>query len=66
MRAAWVAAERASEVREAARDWKKAGAIDETTLAAIPAGSAGILASVSSEASTGTPREMAITLSPAT
>jgi hypothetical protein len=37
VRAAWVAAERASEVREAARDWKKAGAIDETTLAAIEA-----------------------------
>ncbi|MEO8349150.1 MAG: hypothetical protein ABI610_09580, partial [Acidobacteriota bacterium] len=35
MRAAWVAAERVTEVRDAARGWKKAGAIDETTLAAI-------------------------------
>jgi hypothetical protein len=37
VRASWVAAARASEVREAARDWKKAGAIDETTLTAIEA-----------------------------
>ena len=37
MRVAWVDAERAAEVREAARGWKKAGAIDEATLAAIEA-----------------------------
>jgi hypothetical protein len=35
MRSAWIDAERAAEVREAARDWKKAGAIDATALAAI-------------------------------
>jgi hypothetical protein len=37
MRSAWVEAERAAEVREAARDWKQAGAIDAETLAAIEA-----------------------------
>lgn len=37
MRAAWREAERVAEVRRAARDWKKAGAIDEPTLAAIEA-----------------------------
>jgi hypothetical protein len=37
MRSAWVEAERAAEVRSAARDWKQAGAIDEATLAAIEA-----------------------------
>jgi hypothetical protein len=37
MRSAWVRAERAAEVRGAARDWRKAGAIDEATLAAIEA-----------------------------
>jgi hypothetical protein len=37
MREAWVRAERTAEVRGAARDWKKAGAIDEATLAAIEA-----------------------------
>ena len=37
MRSAWIAAERAAEVREAARDWKQAGAIDAATLAAIEA-----------------------------
>jgi hypothetical protein len=35
MRAAWVRAERESEVRNAARAWRRAGAIDDTTLAAI-------------------------------
>jgi hypothetical protein len=35
MRSAWIDAERAAEVREAARDWKKAGAIDAAALAAI-------------------------------
>jgi hypothetical protein len=37
MRAAWFEAEHAAEVREAARDWKKAGAIEAATLAAIEA-----------------------------
>ena len=37
MRAAWLAAERAAEVRGAARDWKKGGMIDAATLAAIEA-----------------------------
>ena len=37
MRSAWVEAERVAEVREAARDWKQAGAIDAETLAAIEA-----------------------------
>ena len=37
MKAAWLEAERIAEVRGAARDWKKAGAIDEPTLAAIEA-----------------------------
>ncbi len=37
MRQAWVDAERVAEVREAARGWRKAGAIDEATLAAIEA-----------------------------
>jgi hypothetical protein len=37
MRSAWVEAERAAEVREAARDWKQAGAIDAEALAAIEA-----------------------------
>lgn len=37
MRSAWVQAERVEEVRRAARDWKKAGAIDDATLAAIEA-----------------------------
>ena len=37
MRPAWVEAERAAEVREAARDWKQAGAIDAETLGAIEA-----------------------------
>jgi hypothetical protein len=37
MRSAWVDAERASEVREAARDWKQAGAIDAAALTAIEA-----------------------------
>lgn len=37
MRRAWVDAERAAEVRDAARDWKQAGAIDADTLAAIEA-----------------------------
>jgi hypothetical protein len=35
MRAAWIAAERLAEVREAARDWKDAGVIDAATLTAI-------------------------------
>lgn len=35
MRAAWIDAERAAEVRNAARDWKQAGAIDAAALAAI-------------------------------
>ena len=35
MRSAWVEAERVAEVRRAARDWKKAGAIGDSTLAAI-------------------------------
>jgi hypothetical protein len=35
MRRAWVDAERVAEVRDAARGWRKAGAIDEATLAAI-------------------------------
>jgi hypothetical protein len=37
MRSAWRDAERVVEVRDAARDWRKAGAIDDTTLAAIEA-----------------------------
>lgn len=37
MRRAWADAERAAEVRDAARDWKQAGAIDADTLAAIEA-----------------------------
>ena len=37
MRSARADAERASEVRDAARDWKQAGAIDAATLAAIEA-----------------------------
>jgi hypothetical protein len=37
VRGAWLEAERVAEVRGAARDWKKAGAIDEATLAAIEA-----------------------------
>jgi hypothetical protein len=37
MRAAWVEAERITEVREAARGWKHAGAIDAAALAAIEA-----------------------------
>lgn len=37
MRSAWADAERVAEVREAARDWKQAGAIDAETLAAIEA-----------------------------
>jgi hypothetical protein len=37
MKAAWLEAERIAEVRGAARDWKKAGAIDEAALAAIEA-----------------------------
>ena len=37
MKRAWVDAERVAEVRDAARDWRKAGAIDEATLAAIEA-----------------------------
>lgn len=37
MRAAWVHAERQSEVRDAARAWRRAGAIDEAALAAIGA-----------------------------
>ena len=37
MRSAWADAERASEVRTAARDWKQAGAIDAAALAAIEA-----------------------------
>jgi hypothetical protein len=37
MKAAWVKAERDSEVREAARAWRRSGAIDEATLAAIEA-----------------------------
>ena len=37
MKAAWLEADRVAEVRRAARDWKKAGAIDEPTLAAIEA-----------------------------
>ncbi|HZI65945.1 MAG TPA: hypothetical protein VFF17_05205 [Thermoanaerobaculia bacterium] len=35
MRSAWIEAERVGEVRRAARDWKKAGVIGESTLAAI-------------------------------
>ena len=37
MRRAWVDTERVAEVRDAARGWRKAGAIDEATLAAIEA-----------------------------
>jgi hypothetical protein len=37
MRRAWVDAERAAEIRDAARDWKKAGVIDAGTLTAIEA-----------------------------
>jgi hypothetical protein len=37
MRSAWVDAERAAQVRGAARDWKQAGAIDAATLGAIEA-----------------------------
>ena len=37
MRAAWVRAEREGEVRQAARSWREANAIDETTLSAIEA-----------------------------
>ena len=37
MRRAWVDAERVAAVRDAARDWRKAGAIDEATFAAIEA-----------------------------
>jgi hypothetical protein len=37
MRAGWIAAERAAEVRRAARDWKDAGVIDSATLAATEA-----------------------------
>lgn len=37
MRRAWVDAERSAEVRDAARDWKQAGAIDAGTLTAIEA-----------------------------
>lgn len=37
MRAGWIASERAAEVRRAARNWKDAGVIDSTTLAAIEA-----------------------------
>jgi len=37
MRAAWIAAERDSEVRHAARAWRRAGAIDDATLAAVEA-----------------------------
>src|SRR5262249_8491297 len=35
MKAAWVAAERESAVREAARAWRRAGAIDDAALSAI-------------------------------
>lgn len=35
MRAAWTAASRAEEVRNAAREWREANAIDDATLAAI-------------------------------
>ena len=37
MKKAWVEAERAAEVRDAARDWKQSDAIDADTLAAIEA-----------------------------
>jgi hypothetical protein len=37
VRPAWIDADRAAEVREAARDWKEAGAIDAAALAAIEA-----------------------------
>jgi hypothetical protein len=37
MRSVWIEAERAAEVRKAARDWKEAGAIDDAALAAIEA-----------------------------
>ena len=35
MKRVWVAAERESEVREAARAWRRAGAISDATLSAI-------------------------------
>jgi hypothetical protein len=37
VRAAWLEAARTAEVRNGARDWKKAGAIDSATLAAVEA-----------------------------
>lgn len=37
MKSAWAAAERIEEVRRAAREWRKAGAINQATLAAIEA-----------------------------